>query len=57
MLDGDLCEFDFGVEVFGVDVENFVQNGLLFMLVLFAFVEFQENVEDFGIIGCVEELF
>jgi hypothetical protein len=57
LLDGNLCEFDFGVEIFWVDGKNFVENGLLFIEVLFVFVEFEENVEDFGIVGGVEEFF
>lgn len=57
LLDGNLGEFDFGVEIFWVDGENFVEDGLLFMEVLFVFVEFEENVEDFGIVGGVEEFF
>jgi hypothetical protein len=56
LVDADFSEFNFGVEVFGVDFEDFVEDDLLFLEVLLVLVESQKNVENFEITGFFKEL-
>lgn len=51
LLDADFGEFDFGVEVFGVGFEDFVEDDLLFLQVLFVLVESKKDVEDLEVVG------
>ena len=55
LIDKDLGEFDFGVEIFGVGFEDLVENELLFWEILFVLIESQENVQNFEIVGFIDE--